>query len=189
MKYIEIDDELYRHIARNTQHIGESASDILRRMLGLEQSASTQAAPVTISQPSLERPAVEQPAEQESTPVAVRSSMAEAGVFEELLDDPMLNQQKGAVGRFLYLLDCLYRQHPSAFNRVLEIRGRDRLYFSTDREALLEASKTANPKQIGDSPYWVTANNNTRKKQAILDEVLVQLGCPGDLASRITQRV
>ncbi len=189
MKYIEIDDELYRHIARNTQHIGESASDILRRMLGLEQSTSTQSTPVTISQPGLERAAEPSTAPKQAPPVAVRSALAEAGVFEELLDDPMLKKQKGAVGRFLYLLDCLYRQHPSAFDRVLEIRGRDRLYFSTDRAALLKASKTANPKQIGESPYWVTANNNTRKKQAILDEVLLQLGCPEELAERITQRI
>ncbi|RYI03189.1 replication initiation regulator SeqA, partial [Proteus mirabilis] len=30
MKKIEIDDELYRYIASETRHIGESASDILR---------------------------------------------------------------------------------------------------------------------------------------------------------------
>lgn len=33
MKTIEVDDELYRYIASHTLHIGESASDILRRML------------------------------------------------------------------------------------------------------------------------------------------------------------
>ena len=33
MKTIEVDDELYRYIASQTQHIGESASDILRRLL------------------------------------------------------------------------------------------------------------------------------------------------------------
>ena len=35
MKTIEVDEELYRYIARQTQHIGESASEILRRLLGL----------------------------------------------------------------------------------------------------------------------------------------------------------
>ena len=34
MKTIEVDEELYRYIARQTQHIGESASEILRRLLG-----------------------------------------------------------------------------------------------------------------------------------------------------------
>ena len=36
MKYIEVDEELYRHIAGKTERIGESASDILRRLLGLD---------------------------------------------------------------------------------------------------------------------------------------------------------
>ena len=35
MKYIEIDEELYRYIASKTERIGESASDILRRLLHL----------------------------------------------------------------------------------------------------------------------------------------------------------
>ena len=33
MKTIEVDEELYRYIASQTHHIGESASDILRRLL------------------------------------------------------------------------------------------------------------------------------------------------------------
>ena len=33
MKTIEVDEDLYRYIAGQTQHIGESASDILRRLL------------------------------------------------------------------------------------------------------------------------------------------------------------
>ncbi|MGL6123210.1 MAG: replication initiation negative regulator SeqA, partial [Shewanella sp.] len=54
MKYIEVDEELYRHIASKTEHIGESASDILRRLLGLSVDAVEQPQPLAISQPSLE---------------------------------------------------------------------------------------------------------------------------------------
>lgn len=46
MKTIEVDDELYSYIASHTKHIGESASDILRRMLKFS-AASQPAAPVT----------------------------------------------------------------------------------------------------------------------------------------------
>lgn len=46
MKTIEVDDELYSYIASHTKHIGESASDILRRMLKFT-AASQPAAPVT----------------------------------------------------------------------------------------------------------------------------------------------
>lgn len=44
MKTIEVDDELYSYIASHTKHIGESASDILRRMLKFS-AASQPAAP------------------------------------------------------------------------------------------------------------------------------------------------
>ena len=35
MKTIEVDEQIYRYIASRTLHIGESASDILRRLLAL----------------------------------------------------------------------------------------------------------------------------------------------------------
>ncbi|MBY6185045.1 replication initiation negative regulator SeqA [Marinobacter hydrocarbonoclasticus] len=184
MKYIEIDDELYRHIASNTQQIGESASDILRRLLGLEVNAEAESIPERVSEPSLEGVEEHVPA-----PAPVRSAVAEAGVFDELVGDDQLERQKGAVGRFVYLLDCLYRQHPGAFDAVLNIRGRDRLYFSQSKEALLKASPSANPKQIGASPFWVSANNNTAKKRAILEEVLDLLGCQKALATQIAEQI
>lgn len=39
MKTIDVDEELYSYIASHTQHIGESASEILRRMLNLGPQA------------------------------------------------------------------------------------------------------------------------------------------------------
>ena len=39
MKIIEVDEELYQYIAAQTQSIGESASDILRRLLNLPTHA------------------------------------------------------------------------------------------------------------------------------------------------------
>ena len=40
MKTIEVDDDIYRHIASHTLQIGESASDILRRLLGVTSQAT-----------------------------------------------------------------------------------------------------------------------------------------------------
>ncbi|MEC8231534.1 MAG: SeqA protein, partial [Pseudomonadota bacterium] len=42
MKSIEIDDDLYAFIASQTKHIGESASQILRRLLLPEDGAVSQ---------------------------------------------------------------------------------------------------------------------------------------------------
>ena len=40
MKTIEVDEQIYRYIASRTLHIGESASDILRRLLALPLDTS-----------------------------------------------------------------------------------------------------------------------------------------------------
>lgn len=168
MKYIEIDEELYRHIASKTERIGESASEILRRLLGLDVETIPVTTPKQISQPSLEN---KQASRLSSSEVATSLNS-----IETLIDKEILAQQKGAVGRFLYSLEAIYNAMPQQFDQVLQIQGRDRLYFATSKESLLKASKSANPKEIGNSGFWVTTNNNTAKKRTILTEVLLQFG-------------
>ncbi|PIW60624.1 replication initiation negative regulator SeqA [Shewanella sp. CG12_big_fil_rev_8_21_14_0_65_47_15] len=182
MKYIEVDEELYRHIASKTERIGESASDILRRLLGLSVNAVEQAEPKAISQPSLE-------VEPLAPHVEVKEITPSVMDFTTLVDEHRLSLQKGAVGRFLFLLESLYQQSQVSFSQILQIQGRDRLYFARSREELLQASPSANPKEIGSSGFWVTTNNNTAKKRAILSEVLVQFGCDAQVASTIAERV
>ncbi len=204
MKYIEVDEELYRYIAGKTERIGESASDILRRLLGLSVAEITEAAPVDISEPSMETPAAAKVVDtatakpqvaatvsaqvsavsadtatvRSAEPSADASAEKSAEIdFANLLSETSLDAQKGAVGRFLYALECLHAAAPGRFEQVLQIQGRDRLYFATSKEALLKASKSANPKEIGCSGFWVTTNNNIAKKRTILEEALLQLGC------------
>lgn len=168
MKYIEIDEELYRYIASKTEKIGESASDILRRLLSLPVTDSEESQPVavTVSQPSLESDY--QPNSLPDEP--------EADATEFQFSQAQLEEQKGAVGRFLFALSSLQQQAPSKFAAVLQVQGRDRLYFARSKEELLQASQSSNPKEIGNSGYWVTTNNNTAKKQAILTEAILALG-------------
>ncbi|WP_299804818.1 replication initiation negative regulator SeqA [uncultured Shewanella sp.] len=182
MKYIEVDEELYRHIASKTEHIGESASDILRRILGLEVESVVQAAPEEISHPSLEQ----------SSPKPVKVAKAATkpvSDFTNLIDAEALAAQKGAVGRFLFILDTVYRASTKQFEQVLQIQGRDRLYFATSKDALLKASKSANPKEIGHSGFWVTTNNNTAKKRTILSEVLLQFGTDESQVADIIEKI
>lgn len=182
MKYIEVDEELYRHIASKTERIGESASDILRRLLGLSVYAVEQAQPLAISQPSLEVVA--------SEPLAMQSPEKLTSVdFNYLVNEHKLAQQKGAVGRFLFLLESLCLQTQTQFSQILQIQGRDRLYFARSREELLKASSTANPKEIGHTGFWVTTNNNTAKKRALLAEALMQFGCDAQIANGIAERI
>ncbi|EKE77944.1 hypothetical protein [Gallaecimonas xiamenensis] len=155
MKTIEVDDELYHYIASNTQNIGESASEILRRLLGF--------APL------------EKPQEKLQDKPQVASTAAVAAAPAAPAAKPQM-EANSAVGRFIGALTELYQRHGDAFGVVLNIRGRDRLYFATSSEELNQAGKSTNPKAISGSPYWVVTNNNTEKKRTIVAQVMAELG-------------
>lgn len=196
MKKIDIDDELYQYIASNTQSIGESASTILRRLLNLSDGAN---APVeTTTKTEQETPVVEvqEQAEQESSSepsdenveeaaqTVTASTQVKGNVFN-VLNKEELAMQKGVVGRFLFILAALYRTHKKDFANVLEIKGRDRVYFATSKEALLESGSSMNPKNITDTEYWVMTNSNTTRKKMMLHEVALCLGYSADEAEKI----
>ncbi len=200
MKYIEVDEELYRFIASKTERIGESASDILRRILGLDVESLDTETPDTISHPSMEsvpNQTKEEPAQEVAPSDKVVESINQTGHqgetlslqdIDELVSENILAQQKGAVGKFLFALDAMQQQAGDGFAQVLEIQGRDRLYFATSKEALLEKSRSANPKEIGASGYWVTTNNNTAKKRTILNEVFLKFGFSEFDANKLAER-
>ncbi|MGI2258268.1 replication initiation negative regulator SeqA [Shewanella sp. GXUN23E] len=181
MKYIEVDEELYRYIASKTERIGESASDILRRLLGMTVAQANIEVPADISHPGKE---VNVSVSAEAIPQSTQTV-----VFNELVNEAQMEAQKGAVGRFLFILESLYLATGRQFDRVLQVQGRDRLYFATSKDALLQASQSANPKEIGNSGFWVTTNNNTAKKRTILTEVLEQFGATATEAAQLAQRV
>ncbi|WP_417658868.1 replication initiation negative regulator SeqA [Pseudidiomarina sp.] len=169
-KRIEIDDELYRYIASHTQHIGESASAILRRLLGLS------AAEVATGQPVIAIP--------EATDEETRAGITGRSIFD-VMTRADLAGQRSIVARFLYILSMLYKCHANQFDSVLHISGRDRQYFAKT-EAELEASGTStNPKQIPDAPYFVVTNNNTTRKKSMLTQVAQELGYSQEQAEKI----
>jgi negative modulator of initiation of replication len=169
MKKIEIDDELYQYIASNTQSIGESASQILRRLLNLTSENGVSATSVEESKTEELKPVLKT----EDTVTDVSNSSA--NVFN-ILNKEELAMQKGVVGRFLFILSALHRTHKSTFKTVLDIKGRDRIYFATSKDALLESGSSMNPKNILDSEYWVMTNSNTTRKKMMLHEVALGLG-------------
>lgn len=160
MKTIEIDDELYHYIASQTQQIGESASDILRRLLLTEQNSSV----------SNEVKSTEKVSE-----TVIESSSSNAKVFD-ILSKPDLQTEQSVVGRFLVILSALARTHKSTFANVLEIKGRNRVYFAKTAAELMEAGSSTNPKQIPNSDFWVITNSNTTRKKMMLTEAALKLG-------------
>jgi len=185
MKSIEIDEELYQYVASNTQFIGESASSILRRLLSLDnQDNNNQKNEVEAERVKAEEKTevVETPAEQiEAEPVDSNGS-----VFDHINKEE-LAMQRGAVGRFLHILQALYRVHPQSFSAVCNIRGRDRLYFANSENALAESGSSTKPRQIPESPYWVITNSNTTRKKMMLTEVAIALGYSDSDAEEIRE--
>jgi negative modulator of initiation of replication len=152
MNTIEIDDELYHYIASQTQRIGESANEILRRIL-LNKGSVAQPVAAAAAEP-------------------VRSSQK---VFD-ILSKQDLQAEMSVVGRFLIILSALARAHRGDFAAVLEIKGRNRVYFGRSEADLLEAGSSTNPKQIPNSEFWVITNSNTTRKKMMLTEAAIKLG-------------
>ena len=179
MKTIEVDEELYRYIASHTQHIGESASDILRRMLKFTagQSATvTDAQPVGASAPSK----AAQSAGNESRPQdRVRA------VRELLLSDEYA-EQKRAVNRFMLILSTLYRLDTTAFaEATTSLQGRTRIYFAGDEHTLLQGGTHTKPKHVPGTPYWVITNTNTGRKRSMVEHIMLSMQFPSELTEKV----
>lgn len=187
MKQIDIDDELYQYIASNTQSIGESASTILRRLLNLNGDDNT---PVAKNNQNNQlatqdkRDDTQQPNDSLEQEVVTPMKQTNANVFN-ILNKEELAMQKGVVGRFLFILSAFYRTHKKEFSAVLDIKGRDRVYFATSKEDLVNSGSSMNPKNITDSEYWVMTNSNTTRKKMMLHEVALCLGYTAEQAEEI----
>ena len=165
MKTIELDDDLYFYIASQTRHIGESASDILRRLL--EQ-------PSHIAVPVVEPVAAPQP-----------RVVADAVGLQALLDSGELQREEKSINRFMLVLSSLYRDNPESFTQATEIKGRKRVYFSRDPEALRASGSTTKPKQVPDTPFWVITNTNTSRKQNMVAQLMASMGYDEVLTAQV----
>ncbi|MGN4990344.1 replication initiation negative regulator SeqA [Aeromonas sp. 97A] len=155
MKTIELDDDLYFYIASQTRHIGESASDILRRLL---------------EQPAHQRVSVAEPAA-----VAQPSAIATRQGLQALLDSGELQKEEKSINRFMLVLSTLYRDNPEGFTQATEIKGRKRVYFSQDPEALRASGSTTKPKPVPETPFWVITNTNTSRKQNMVAQLMASM--------------
>lgn len=173
MKTIQIEEDLYQYIASQTQNIGESASEILRRLL-LGDSNAPIPATDDVKKPAVQKTVADSVVE--TQPIAKKSVATNTNSVFDLINKEEVATQKGAVGRFLFLLSMLHRTHPEKFDGVLNVKGRERNYFATSAEELEAHGSSIKPKQIPDSNYWVVTNNNTPRKKLIMNEAAIALG-------------
>ena len=180
MKTIEVDDELYSYIASHTKHIGESASDILRRMLKFSASAQPAASvPAAVKVTPVTPKVVEEVKPTNTAKDKVRA------VRELLLSDEYADQKK-AVNRFMLVLSTLYSLDNKAFAESTEsLHGRTRVYFASDEQTLLQNGTQTKPKQVPDTPYWVITNTNTGRKCSMVEHIMQSMQFPAELIEKV----
>jgi len=176
MKTIEVDEELYRYIASHTQHIGESASDILRRMLKFTAGQTMSA----VSASAMAKEPVAGGIKTESRPQdRVRA------VRELLLSDEYA-EQKRAVNRFMLILSTLYSLDAKAFGAATEsLQGRTRVYFAGNQQTLVENGSHTKPQHVPGTPYWVITNTNTDRKRSMVEHIMLSMQFPVELTEKV----
>ncbi|OOF37946.1 replication initiation regulator SeqA [Rodentibacter mrazii] len=212
MKIIEVDEELYQYIAKQTQSIGESASDILRRLLNLPANSSntldfvsfdntinesavksnniltkeTKSENVSQTQPEPTSKTVESSAPKTVKKQSETAINQIADKVRALLSSSEFQEENKAVVRFLAILRVLYRTNPESFAQATEsLQGRTRVYFARDEATLLMAGNHTKPKQIPDTPYWVITNTNSGRKMLMLEGAMQSMDLPEDLINEV----
>lgn len=176
MKTIEVDDELYSYIASHTKHIGESASDILRRMLKF--SAASQPVTPVVKEVRAVQAVVE------AKPVNPVKDKVRA--MRELLLSDEYAEQKKAVNRFMLVLSTLYSLDQNAFAEATEsLHGRTRVYFAADEQTLLKNGNQTKPKHVPSTPYWVITNTNTGRKCSMVEHIMQSMQFPAELIEKV----
>lgn len=183
MKTIEIDDELYHYIASRTQSIGETASDILRRLLRLPASPQ----PFVLVQENM----LNELKDLAKLPKKAKNLSQSEKIIKRIeftLASAQFNEEKKVVNRFLQLLSALYVAHPEGFAQATEnVQGSERIYFARDKEVILATGSSVKAKQIPDSPFWVITNNNTERKGIILSALMNAMELPEELIEKVKQ--
>lgn len=171
MKTIEVDEELYRYIASHTQHIGESASDILRRMLKFSAGQTPTKAASEAAEPA-------QP--------AASNARDRVRTIRELLLSDEYAYQKRAIYRFMLVLATLYHLSPAEFATATEsLHGRTRVYFAGDEQTLLQHGAQTKPKHVQGTPYWVITNTNTGRKRSMVEHIMLSMQFPPELTDKV----
>ncbi|WP_114767484.1 replication initiation negative regulator SeqA [Vibrio rhodolitus] len=179
MKTIEVDEDLYRYIASQTQHIGESASDILRRLLNVDGEVSAETPHVIKAVKGI---VVSKDAVKDVQVDCVKE-------MRSLLISDEFAGLKKAIDRFMMVLSTLHRLDPEGFSEATQVKGRKRVYFADNEQTLLANGNTTKPKAIPASPFWVITNNNTSRKRQMVEQLMSRMSFPADLIEKVANSI
>ncbi len=176
MKTIEVDEDLYRFIAGQTERIGESASDILRRLLQVDSQGM---API---EEIVEPKGIVVSKEVGFTP----EKFDAVKEMRSLLISDEFASLKKAIDRFMLVLSTLHKIDPLSFSEATQVKGRKRVYFADNEATLLANGNTTKPKAIPQSPFWVITNNNTSRKRQMVEQLMSRMNFQAELIEKVT---
>ena len=145
MKTIELDEDLYNFIASQTKNIGESASDILRRMLNFEKKKS---------QHLIKQGHQYLSTEDNKLYLSEKSLLAEGQyskydrdqVLLDALEKKKIFLSGKVTERFMLVLSAIFIVDSDRFSKI-EIKGRSRVYLSESKDLLLNSGKNTRPRE------------------------------------------
>jgi negative regulator of replication initiation len=184
-RQIEIEEDVYQFL-RNRMEIGESASALLRRLLGVSQAEQNTNMLVSPSGPTAD------PANfnRQVPELDIPRPQTEAGLSRrvaELLIRLSRLRTRQVLDRFMTTLDWVHEQDPERFAVVGRIRGARRVYFSKDRAEIEASGSSTFPQAIGATGWFALTNTSTSHKCDILAEILRMLNYPRDEMEVILQ--
>lgn len=197
MKTIELEDDLYRYIASETKDIGESASDILRRLLNVPGERKNSVPEVAVPQrditdthsPIEQTVAKPQPKSTPTPMPAVVSNSALPSNIDKLIKSKQFAEITVSVTKFIQILSVLYAENPAGFDAATAIKGRKRIYFAKSESELLSSGSTTKPRKIENTPYWVITNTNTGRKRNIVTQLMAEMGFPHAMIDAVSQSI
>ena len=193
MKTIEVDEDLYRYIAGQTCHIGESASEILRRLLNVDGqspvSTDVNTPHLNASQLESNQLPPESHALNTSNDSAHKPAVDAVKVMRELLISDEFAERKKVIDRFMLVLSTLWNIDSVNFADAIQVKGRKRVYFADNEQTLLDGGTTTKPKAIPHTPFWVITNTNTSRKQQMVEQVMVRMNFPLELIEKVKNAI
>jgi negative modulator of initiation of replication len=166
MRTIEVEEDVYKHILQNTEEIGEPASSILRRLLGLPSASRSLATPngTVKGDPNRE--------------------------LSDFVQSLRFLAARTATNRFLQILGFAFKQEPDSFEKILAFpTGRTRVYFARSKEEIERSGKSTHPKRIPGAPFWALTNTDTPQKRDILSTTLKTLGYDPSVVNEAVQTI
>jgi negative modulator of initiation of replication len=148
MKTIEIEDGVYEALLGQVQSFGETANDVVSRLLN------------PMKELNVVRPEAEN-VDQELLTLCV--------TVEQTC--------RSGIGRYLAVLRFMYNNAPEKFECIAQsTRGSRRLYISKSELEIQRTGSSTKPKSVVGTPYYAATNLSKRLMQRILNRLMRAYG-------------